>query len=219
MTNNAVSSTISLPTGGAGWKLDGIADVDGDGSKDIVVSNPGYSSQWVYYYRGTTMVGSNWAPHPVSPDAALALGGDGGTDTVQSSIGYTLPDGVENLTLTGSGNLNGTGNAADNVIVGNSGNNVLKGLGGADTLTGGLGSDAFVFATGFGRDTITDFAPGTDLIQFDHALFTDAANVISHTVDDGLGNAIIAAMLADVLTVQNVTTATLQQHLNDFHIV
>ena len=43
-----------------------------------------------------------------------------------------LPDGVENLTLTGGGNINGTGNGASNVIVGNDGNNTLAGLGGAD---------------------------------------------------------------------------------------
>ena len=34
---------------------------------------------------------------------------DEGTDSVQSSVTYTLDPNVENLTLTGSGNINGGG--------------------------------------------------------------------------------------------------------------
>ena len=56
-----------------------------------------------------------------------------GTDTVQSGITYTLGSDVENLTLTGSADINGTGNALDNVIIGNSGANTMTGLAGNDT--------------------------------------------------------------------------------------
>ncbi len=58
-----------------------------------------------------------------------------GTDTVLAGINWTLADQVENLTLTGSGNINGTGNAQSNLLTGNTGANVLNGSGGTDTVS------------------------------------------------------------------------------------
>ncbi|NOT73002.1 MAG: hypothetical protein HOP09_17525, partial [Hyphomicrobium sp.] len=65
----------------------------------------------------------------------------GGIDLVMSSVTRTLGTNLENLTLTGTLAINGTGNAFNNVLTGNAAANVLTGGAGADTMTGGGGND------------------------------------------------------------------------------
>ncbi|MBD1807789.1 hypothetical protein H6F98_20390 [Microcoleus sp. FACHB-SPT15] len=65
-----------------------------------------------------------------------------GVDTVKSSVSFTLGDRVDNLFLTVSGNIDGTGNALNNKIVGYSGSNILSGREGNDILLGNGGADS-----------------------------------------------------------------------------
>ena len=89
---------------------------------------------------------------------------DEGDDTVESSIDYVLGEHLENLTLLGTANLNGTGNAADNLLIGNSGNNRLEGGAGADSLYGGLGDDYYIAESV--DDRIHEYAgEGTDTVE------------------------------------------------------
>lgn len=86
----------------------------------------------------------------VSSDVVTELANEG-SDLVQAGATYTLGANVENLTLTGTGTFNGTGNALANVLIGNSANNTLTGLDGNDTIDGGAGNDTMV--GGLGDDT------------------------------------------------------------------
>ncbi|WP_448109275.1 M10 family metallopeptidase C-terminal domain-containing protein [Pseudomonas azerbaijanoccidentalis] len=110
-------------------------------------------------------------------------------DTVVATTDYTLGANLENLTLFGPDNINGTGNALNNVMIGNAGNNVLDGGIGADILTGGAGADVFVFnalnevGKGNLRDVITDFSSldgdKIDFSKFDANLLSAGINGFS----------------------------------------
>ena len=79
-----------------------------------------------------------------------------GTDTIQSSVTYTLSTNVEVLNLTGTASVNGTGNALNNDLRGNEASNVLDGGAGSDSLQGGGGADTYRFGRGAGQDIVYD---------------------------------------------------------------
>ena len=68
----------------------------------------------------------------------------GGTDRVDSAVSFILGTNVENLMLTGSATIHGTGNGLSNTIIGNSAGNILDGRAGADTLEGKGGNDRYI---------------------------------------------------------------------------
>jgi Ca2+-binding RTX toxin-like protein len=80
-------------------------------------------------------------------------------DIVQASVNFTLGGNLENLILTGSQSINGTGNDLNNAVTGNGAANILDGGLGDDKLIGGLGNDTLI--GGLGNDTLTG-GVGTD---------------------------------------------------------
>jgi len=118
-------------------------------------------------------------------------GVDAGTDLVESGISYALTDNVENLTLTGTADIDGTGNVLDNAIVGNSGANRIDGGLGADTMAGDAGDDAYIVDNA--GDTVTELpGEGTDIIysSVSYVLPENVENLTLTGIDsvDGTGN-------------------------------
>ncbi|MBD2678282.1 MULTISPECIES: calcium-binding protein [Nostoc] len=180
-TGNSLDNTINGNSGNNGLSGgDGNDTLNGGAGKDTLIGGAGNDT---YIIDSTT-------------DTIIELA-NGGNDTVRSSVSYTLGDRLDNLILTGSNAINGTGNGGSNKITGNNANNVLNGSGGNDTLSGlsgndtliggsgndvlvgGGGNDSFKYATGaafsnatLGVDTITDFQTANDKIVLSKKTFT-----------------------------------------------
>lgn len=146
----------------------------------------------------------------------------GGTDLVKSSVSFTLGGNFENLTLNGKANIKATGNDLANQIHGNGGNNTIKGMAGndmlwghagVDILTGGGGADQFIFNTGDGKDTITDFAAtGTAHDKLDlsgTASIRNYADLVKNHMTQTGGDVLIDALHGDSILLKNVKLASL----------
>jgi len=167
-------------------------------------------------------------------DTITEAAGAGIDSVLTSSASFTLAANVDNLTFTGAGGFTGTGNGSDNVIAGAGGTDVLAGGGGNDTLignggvdsldggagadtliggagndvmNGGTGNDSFVFAAGFGNDTISGFdanpTGGQDLLDIS-ALGITAANFAASVLITDLGNDTLVAIGGDTILLLGV---------------
>lgn len=184
---NALDNTI---TGNSGSNT-----LEGGAGNDLLVGNAG-NDVLDGGLGADTMeggVGDDTYVVDEAGDVVSELAG-GGVDTVKSSIGYTLQDGFEHLTLLGDGAIDGTGNSVDNVIVGNSGSNSLGGGAGNDTLNGGLGADRM--DGGSGNDTYVVDDAG-DLVNEAAGEGVDVVQSgISYTLTDNVENLVLTGSAA-----------------------
>ncbi|MBX5133608.1 rhizobiocin [Rhizobium lentis] len=129
-----------------------------------------------------------------------------GTDTIRTTLSYTLSTNVENLIYSGTAVFIGHGNAAANVITGGAGSDWLDGEAGADTLIGGAGDDTYdvdslgdvmVEATDGGTDKIwtdlaayslADIANVENLSFLGSGNFTGTGNSLDNIITSGLGD-------------------------------
>jgi len=122
------------------------------------------------------------------------------TDTLSASVTTTLPGGVENLTLTGTAAINGTGNANNNVLRGNSANNTLTGLDGNDTYS-------FLANTALGTDTITETTTG-GIDNLDFTGTTAGVNVNLGITTSQTVNSRLKLILSANNVIENATGGT-----------
>ncbi|MFK0734632.1 MAG: furin, partial [Gloeotrichia echinulata HAB0833] len=201
-TGNTLNNTI---TGNNGYNV-----IDGQNGNDLLVGNGGNDTLLGGAGSDTLIGGDGDDILDGGPGGDIFQGGDGNDifridnlldvindvyetnyiNTVEASISYTLPNSINYLVITGTGNLSGTGNDYDNTISGNSGSNTLTGKAGDDTLYGNEGNDVLVGGSGNdiltgnsgldtfkfnfldeGVDTITDFVVVDDRILVDASNF------------------------------------------------
>ena len=87
-----------------------------------------------------------------------------------------------------------------------------------ETLTGTAANDTFVFNfSGVGHDTVTNFQPAVDALQFVSSMFANAQAALNATLDDGQGNTVISLDTHDTITLAGIVKA--QLHAADFHVV
>jgi Ca2+-binding RTX toxin-like protein len=123
---------------------------------------------------------------------------NGGSDEIRSSITLVLPDYVENLILTGTAAVNGTGNALPNMLTGNGAANILNGAAGADWMAGGLGNDVYLVDSG--DLVVEDANAGTDEVRTALDAYTLTANVEKLTGTSPSGQRLTGNGLANVIT-------------------
>jgi serralysin len=126
----------------------------------------GAGTDQVSYSSSTSAVSVNLATGAVGGDAT----GDSFTnieDLYGSSFNDLLTgDSGNNRLSGGNGNDIINGGGGNDKLIGGAGNDTLNGGAGDDWFVGGADADTFVFNTNWGRDTVSDFQDGIDILDF-----------------------------------------------------
>ncbi|MGR3377692.1 sialate O-acetylesterase [Salipiger abyssi] len=239
--------------------LQGDADINGigNGQANTIIGNSGSNFLNGAWGDDTLVAGAGDDTLRDSNGADLLMGGRGndvyhiddrgdrivelageGDDLVVALVDTDLrqhSQHLETLTLAGSADISGTGNALDNAIYGNDGNNRLHGAWGNDTLVGGAGNDrlsdsrgndlfqggpgqdVFVFYDGFGVDLVTDFEPdrrGEVIDMRAVSAITGFDDLLASHLRSFGGNAVIEDGAGNMIVLQGIEVSDLSA--NDF---
>ncbi len=247
----ATSGDNVLIGGSGDDRLVGLAGADiieGDGGADVMFGNSGDDillggegdDRIVGGFGADDMQGGRGADIYFVDNTGdtIAELANGGVDieTVISTVTFTLAAAIENLSLDGATDIDGTGNGNSNALTGNDGANTLAGLGngdvlagaggddvmlggngddvlidgaGADRMNGGAGIDVFTLTVdGEAGNVVDDFASGVDLIDLIDFDFIDEIEALSFFSD--VGADAVFAIAGVSYTFLGVATADIQ---------
>jgi Ca2+-binding RTX toxin-like protein len=189
----------------------------GDGENSFILKNGSVD--------GTVYGGVDADSYKIEKGSLEISEAKGGSDQdhLYANVDVVLPKNIELLTLSGSADIDGTGNGSNNSIFGNAQDNIIKGgkgddfidaFKGKDMLTGGQGADTFYFDDKYGKDTITDFDDGIDKIApYNHSATPDYDSLKAHMSQVG-DDVVIDFGGGDALTIENIKLNHLTK--NDF---
>lgn len=164
-----------------------------------------------------------------SDDVVTEAGTDNAIDTVFSAVDFALDDDndlIENLTLTGTANINGIGNnlantmtgntgkniltsgAGDDALLGNSGNDSLDGEAGSDQISGGAGNDTLQGGAGDNATDILIGGNGNDVYIVDITFGEANADIVNEMWSSGTGVDTVISSVTNSLSwgwIENLT--------------
>ncbi|MFK7764037.1 MAG: calcium-binding protein [Roseobacter sp.] len=146
------------------------------------------------------------------------LNGQDGNDTIIGGNGFDIINGGLGFDTLNGNNGNDTMNGGlgddamnggnnNDILNGNAGNDTLTGGNGNDIMNGGFGNDEFVFANGFGNDTIVGFEANNNLEDINLSAVGAIVNFVdllnNHMSQSG-SDVIIDTGAGDTISVVNV---------------
>lgn len=185
----------------AGDRLSG-ARTDGDDTISLSASGGSLSvtlngqTQTIAYSAGDTILidtgaGNDTVNIDASVLANIEFVGGAGNDTLNMYGSGSLladgGDGNDTIRVYGLGDAELHGGSGNDTLQGGAGRNLLDGGAGNDTLIGGLGANTFVFADGWGDDSLTS-AGSSNTIDFSDATSPLLLNLRQQQVTDASGD-------------------------------
>ena len=151
----------------------------------------------------------------------------GGSGSNLIDADHDMPGSFDNLILTFGGKDTVLAGLGDDTVSLGEGNDLAFGGGGSDRLfgdegndilAGGAGQDSFVFESGFGKDVVLDFQPGTDVLSIEAHInglaISTAADLARHVSGDAISSTITLG--SDTIKLVGVSKADLLGHLDQY---